>query len=284
MDTLASYKRNSFSFSEIEKHILKEMLNYFKYEIPNGEGSYLMMINLDEIDFKWSPKMLLTDCGVFGTWSWSDKNSVYIRPSSINGELCEKIKSGKIAFSTEEEKENAKDLPDFREKIVALKNYESIGFDVDKIDFIEHMIENDGTILATIFHELYHKFQYNASPLLYMLNSGFTRLLGYEMSTKISWSIEGDVRKYIDNEHLWNSIKKFGSIFIKLIRETRTKLSLEKNYSDVLELDSEDPKILLIKEKYKAAKENIDAIINDDSIAGHAKFALRLIDLCHLSA
>lgn len=36
MDTLQSFKRNSFEFSYKEMKVTKMLLDFFKYEIPNG--------------------------------------------------------------------------------------------------------------------------------------------------------------------------------------------------------------------------------------------------------
>lgn len=283
MDTLASYKKNSFSFSKKELQILKEMLNYFKYEIPNGEGSYLTMIDLDSIDFRWSPKMTLTDCGVFGTWSWTSKDKVYVKPSSINKQLVENIENGEFHSSSKEELVNSSALPEMRSRYLQFNNYSEFGLDNEIVDFIFHLTDNDGVILSTIFHELYHKFQYSSAPILYIFNLAVSKVMGYENSTKCSLSIEGDVRKYVDNEHLWNSIKKFNSIFLEWISAFKTKQKLQEDYDMIKNSGATGESVDYIIEKYESAVATLKNIEENPENKAHARFLNKMLSYCHLS-
>jgi hypothetical protein len=79
------------------------------------------------------------------------------------------------------------------------------------------MLEDNGMMLSTVFHELYHKWQYKTTGILYILNCLIFMLTGYEFSTKSKYSIEGDVRIHIDNEELHSTIRKFYDKFYRYL-------------------------------------------------------------------
>ena len=56
--------------------------------------------------------------------------------------------------------------------------------------------------LMTICHELYHKWQFSASPFMpifYIANFFTSLFFGYFTTSENKWFIEGDVRKFVDN-------------------------------------------------------------------------------------
>lgn len=57
--------------------------------------------------------------------------------------------------------------------------------------------------LMTICHELYHKWQFSASPIMpvfYIANFFLSLFFGYFTTSENRWFIEGDVRKFVDNK------------------------------------------------------------------------------------
>ena len=244
-------------------------------------GSYLAMIDIDSMKFKWSTKMAFTDCGVFGMWSWLDKNSVYIMPNRSSDSLAEFIKSGDFKPKSKEEKMNAEASLDWNENSKKLKKFKSLDIDEDIVNLVEFLCENNGTVLATLFHELYHKFQYVSNPVLYVINSGFFRLLGYALSTKIDFSIEGDVRKYVDNEVLWNSITDFLSIFNTALKCLDTIESLKKDFEEIENGISSlsEEECQRIKKTYKEAYDKNLILKVGESTRRKYKLAERIIKL-----
>lgn len=204
LTTIFSYKKDSYEFSKKELEILRMFLEYFKYEIPNGNGSYLSMLDLDKIDFIWSPEMLLNDQGVFGLWILTFPNNVFLRPSECSSEFIDKV--------------SAMDLSGKRKEIVekiccsgkcSMNQFPNLNVDQELLKFTIYLCECEGVMLSTILHELYHKWQFNVSKLLYIINFFVFLFTGYEFSTKSKFSIEGDVRIYVDNEELHKRISEF---------------------------------------------------------------------------
>lgn len=207
LETVFSYKENSYSFSEKERQILMMFLNYFKYEIPDGNGSYLAMLDLDKVDFTWCPQMALSNEGVFGAWMVMMPSKVFIRPadgSDVLVDICAQIKL------TKEQEENAKRIMLAHRDFLQFKN---LNINHDLLRFVFHLIEDNGMILSTVFHELYHKWQFNSAKMFYIFNCLLFFFTGYDFSTKTKWSIEGDVRKYVDNEALHSKIAEFYNMF-----------------------------------------------------------------------
>ena len=224
-----------------------------KYQMVSG--SYLAMVDVDKMKFKWSPKMALTGCAVFGMWSWLEKNAIYIIPSRASDSLAKHLSSEAYKPMTNEEKVNAEAAIEMNKMSRLAVKYKNLNLDEDLVNLVEFLCENDGIVLATVFHELYHKFQYTSSPFLYVINSGFFRLLGYALSTKIKFSIENDVREHVDNEVLWSSISSFLEIFRETLRNLDTLAGLEKDYNEIDQGISSLPKeeCQRIKKAYKEA-------------------------------
>ena len=178
MKTIFSYKKDAVKFSAKERDILMTLIEFFKHEIPDGNGSYLSMLDLDKIDFYWCPAMKDTD--VLGAW-------------------------------------------------VLLK-------------YTLYLLESDGTMLSTIFHELYHKWQYKVTGPLYVVNCLVFMLTGYEFSTKSKHSIEGDVRVYIDNDALHKAVGKFYERLYKYLWiKDRMNRKQDEDYSaELSELEKDE--------------------------------------------
>ena len=220
MKTIFSYKKGAYKFSDKEREILMLLIEYFKHAIPDGNGSFLSMLELDKIDFMWSPAMKDTD--VFGAWVMLFKDLVFIRP--------------------------ADDFSNVGGKHVDM--FPSLRLDQDLLKFTLYLLESNGMMLSTIFHELYHKWQYRMTGILYIFNCLVFMLTGYEFSTKSKFSIEGDVRIYIDNEVLHDAIGKF---YEKLYRylwiKNRLNMVAGEDYTDELAELENDNAIMTIVNK-----------------------------------
>ena len=224
LNTVFSYKNGSFELTYKERYLLMLLLNFFKYEIPEGNGSYISMLNLNKVDFVWSPKMALNEDGVFGAWMFTFPNTVFIRPSDENSEFIEYCKNAKSLSKNEQEIANSV----IHRHVNEYQLFKGLNLDMDLLRFIFYMIENQGTLLSTVFHELYHKWQFNSAKLLYIVNSIVFTFIGYDLSTKSKWSIEGDVRIKVDNDALHGVIDEFSKIFYQYIY-CRSQLA---NYPD----------------------------------------------------
>lgn len=223
MTTIFSYKKNSYNLTKDEKDILLMFLNFFKYEIPDGNGSYIAMLDLDKIDFTWSPAMALNDQGVFGSWIFTFKDEVFLRPAEDSAEFVKRLLSMNLSKNERE----------FADNIIASKNYTFVQFrnlrlNQELLKFAMYLCENEGTMLSTIFHELYHKWQFNTSKMLYIINFFVFLFTGYEFSTKSKFSIEGDVRIYVDNDELHRKLSKFYNVFYSFMY-IHNQLAVEKS-------------------------------------------------------
>ena len=234
LTTIFSYKKNSYPFSKEEKEILLKLLNFFKFEIPNGNGSFLSMLDLEKIEFMWCPKMALDDSGIFGSWILTFPNTVFVRPSETSKAFIEKCSEMKLSKSEQEKYENFKKMSER----INLIQFKSLNLNQDMLKFVLYLCESDGVMLSTLFHELYHKWQYNVSKPLYIINFFLFLFTGYEFSTKNRFSIEGDVRIYIDNEGLHQKLAKFYSTFYSYIF-ILNKLKTEKDESVLMTLSSQ---------------------------------------------
>ena len=234
MFTFFTCKKDAYKFSDKEKALLLMILEFFKYEIPNGNGSYLAMLELDKIDFYWSPYMSIEDNGIFGSWLLSSPNCIYVKPNQYDTRVKDILMKKKSLSAKEKEW-----LKIYEEGAIShLPIFKDLELDQDLLKFVIYLVEADGLILSTVFHELYHKWQCSTSKFLYIVNLVVFMLLGYEFSTKNKYSIEGDVRIYVDNETLHKTIGKFYSIFYSwLYLSNRMIAKLEEKESLLEQLE-----------------------------------------------
>lgn len=234
MITIFSLKKNSYSFTEDEKIILIKLLKFFAEEIPYEHGKFLSTLNLYKIDFKWAPEMTIGDDGVFGSWSISMPNTVLIRANEYSGSFYEMISSDAYKNINEKKKEiiecHKKTYNRFKEYENKLNRQSE--FNEELLTFIFYLCENQGMILSTIFHELYHKFQFNKLKFLFILNQAFFSLLGYDFSSECKYSIEGDVRIKIDNVILYNKISLLYSILSGYYRKYKNNEEIQIPITD----------------------------------------------------
>jgi hypothetical protein len=231
--TIFSFKRDSYKLSEDERKVLLMMLDFFKYEIPDGNGSYLAMLDLENVDFYWSPAMALTDDGVFGSWSFACQDKVFIRPSENSMGLASRLKTMKLSGKEKDAAERILSYEGY-----AFNQFKNLNLDNELLKFVIYLCEGDGAMLSTVFHELYHKWQFNVSKFLYIVNFFAFLFTGYELSTKNKFSIEGDVRRYIDNEELHSKIRKFYCTFYQFLYAVN-RLEVEKDEAMKAELENE---------------------------------------------
>ena len=102
------------------------------------------------------------------------------------------------------------------------KHQQPSEFNEDLLSFIFYLCENQGMILATTMHELYHKYQFNTLKFLFILNQVLFTLIGYEFSTTCRYSIEGDVRIKVDNQFLYDKISLLYTILMGYSRKYKT--------------------------------------------------------------
>lgn len=116
-------------------------------------------------------------------------------------------------------------------------------FDQFKLnEIIAENNDNNISLLMTACHELYHKWQFSSSlimPLFYISNFFVSMFLGYETGSKFKWTIEGDVRKYVDNKENYLILSKIHNVltYIKKMGELFTiKQHLDDNNFKILEV------------------------------------------------
>lgn len=209
LDTIFSYKKHSYPFSDRERLLTLILLDFIKYELKDGNGSYLDTIDLNKINFTWCANMVLNDDGTIGSWVWVKPNSVFIKPNDDSEGLHEFLKTEKL---NQKEKSLADEIIQSHPHINPFKN---ISISIDEFNFIEYMLSME--VLVTIMHELYHRFQWDSSKIGYIFNDFVFKLCGYELSTKIHASIEGDVRVYVDNDDTRKKVKDLGTAFHSLV-------------------------------------------------------------------
>lgn len=222
MSTIFSYNKDAYAFTQNQKKVLLKLIDFIKYYIPEGNYSYLDMLDLDKIEFTWCPKMALPISDTVGAWFLFYPNKVFIQPGQTNKQLYNLALEIQKTTSDQELKEYCKSHIIERRQSVERsieKSYIRCPFDTKQknqmIIFIDYLIQGGSiTPLATIFHQMYHKWQFNNSFYIPYLANFFVQLLfGYQLSTKLNFFIEGDVRKYIDKKELHDGISQFSSIY-----------------------------------------------------------------------
>jgi len=233
LNTIFSLKKNSYQFTDQERAVLLMLIDFFKYEIPKGNGSYIAMLDFSNIDFIWCPSMALNDMGVFGSWSPLSENLVCLRPDVTSKTFFNLIKD-ESRFS-KKEREAIHTIKD-NVKITGLPQFKNLGSDLSIFQFILYLTENKGAVLATVFHELYHKWQYESVKLFYLMNSFLVKLVGYELSTKSGLTIEGDVRIYVDNEEFHEVIEEFNRMLYNYLYNKNVLATNPENENAVNEI------------------------------------------------
>lgn len=257
-------KKNSHEFEKWQKEIVIDLLqNFFERNLPNGNGCYLSMLNLNKISMQWCLDFNYEN-GNYGAWNPFFYNSIFLMPGGFDETLRK--------FYPDDSRVNLynSSLKRFNEKFINVKKDGSLSYvnmtfensawisDLDKYTFIEFILGNsaDG-LMRTICHELYHKWQFSASPLLpifYIANFFVQIFLGYTNSSKSEWFIEGDVREYVDNEDFSEILEKFSKAFQlikKLSISYKQKMAIEK-YDQELNKETKEA----IKSHLKSFYEN----------------------------
>ena len=117
--------------------------------------------------------------------------------------------------------------------------FDKLPYDSKLLSFVLFLCEANGSVLSAIFHELYHKWQFTTSPFLYFVDFTLFKLFPYSLSSKCKYSIEGDVRLYVDNEVLHSAIGKFYNTFYTwLYLNSRINLQPEEKESLLAQLES----------------------------------------------
>jgi len=204
-------------------------------------GAYIDIINPSLLDFTWSTRMALDeDSGVFGAWLMTYKDKVFIKADTTSKGFLEFTETNKDKFNVRD----AQKIDAINSSIQTLANFKyfkNLNINQDAFKFTMYLCDIDGQVLSTIFHEIYHKWQYNVSPILYTINFFVFLLIGYERSTKSKWSIEGDVRIYVDNETLHKAIQSFWTSLYQYLYALNNKEQHEEEFqAKVKELQEKD--------------------------------------------
>lgn len=108
-----------------------------------------------------------------------------------------------------------------------LVQFKGLQLDQGLLKFTLYLFEADGAMMSAVFHELYHKWQFSVSKPLYVANLVMSLLMGYGLSSKCALSIEGDVRRFVDNDGFHSRLSKFYSVLYSFLF-IRSRLTSEE--------------------------------------------------------
>ena len=244
-------KKNSFLATEKQKNIILDFVDYFRLNLPNGNGSYLATFDFSKIDFYFCKEFFYKNYTVYGSWSPLYFDSIFIIASLYNQKLLQDFKQTEIykkynltddiskikvrapSYYPDEDDDSNQNIHHIlstwtsyiSDKIMYNKDRFTMGTTVSKYfikdlntySFIRDLLEKQ--YIITFLHQIYHKYQFSAAwymPIIYIANHFISQFFGYQLACKMPWTLQGDVRVVVDNENTRNMTDIMLDTFFKL--------------------------------------------------------------------
>lgn len=163
--------KGSYRFTEKEERITKWFLQILIEECPKT-CSFLLTLNIDELEFYWAPGMTIEN-GIVGAWCVTSPKHVYMR--AVDAHLCSFRKSETIKDSETDSR-------------------------------MQSLFSTANTV--TLIHELIHMLQFKTSPILYAINRLLTLFVD-RVPFLEQIGIEYDARTNSETEELIEFSKKW---------------------------------------------------------------------------
>ena len=197
MTFLWDITKGAEEFSETDYRLVRWWIHLLEKQCPKT-CSFINQLPIDDMKFYWSPGMTFEN-GILGAWCVTNPNAVYLTYPPTSG--CINQRNDNVSRS---------------------------GYvrDLKSANRFTHM--STEVITITLIHELIHKFQFQTSPIFYVVNRLVT-LFADRIPFVERIGIEYDARVNSETEELINFVTEFDSAFSSF-------------YSAVLTMMPDDPK------------------------------------------